>query len=191
MMWGAEAGKNIPFNANCVLSDYSAVTGFDPKKPETDQGTDMQQAAAYRQKTGIVDATGKRHTVAAYLAIDPGNLKEHYYATYLFGATEIGIQFPSSAMDQFNAGQVWKVVSNSPIEGGHDIPIVSKRHFFLSTDLLYVVTWGRLQGMSIPFFQKFNDESVAYVSNEALINNKSPEGFDSTTLLKDLAALKK
>ena len=183
MLWNAEAGKKVAFTDNAVLSDYSAVTGFNPKKPNTDQGTDMVVAASYRRKTGIMDASGKRHRVSAYLSIKPGDLTEHYLAMYLFGAVGIGIEFPSSAMDQFNAGKPWDVVSRSKIEGGHYIPLVAKRAN------IECVTWGKLQPMTTAFFQKYNDESVAYVSAEALTNNKSPEGFDAAQLQADLAAL--
>ncbi|UFZ05461.1 hypothetical protein LQG66_03855 [Bradyrhizobium ontarionense] len=185
MMWNAEAGRKVAFTDAGVLSDYSAVTGFNPRKPSTDNGTDMQVAASYRRKTGIVDAGGKRHPVAAYLAIEPGNINEHMTAVYLFGAVGIGISFPASAMDQFNAGKPWDVVSRTSIEGCHYIPLVARR------EQLDVVTWGRLQAMTPRFFQKYNDESVAYVSLEALTKNKSPEGFDAAQLQADLAALGK
>lgn len=183
MMWNKERSLAVAFSSASVLSDYSAVTGFNPKKPNTDQGTDMGDAAAYRRKTGILDAAGLRHTVAGYLAITPGDLTELYIAVYLFGAVGIGIEFPSSAMDQFNAGKPWDVVSHATIEGGHYVPLVAKR-----TNLV-CVTWARTQQMTTKFFGKYNDESVAYVSYEALANNKSPEGFNAAQLLADLQAL--
>lgn len=182
-LWGAEAGTPIAFTDKAVLSDYSAVTGFNPADPNTDHGTDMQVAASYRRKTGIVDAAGRRHKVEAYLALKPGDVTEHYYAMYLFGAVGIGIEFPSSAMNQCNAGKSWSVVSKAKIEGGHYIPLVAKRAH------LECVTWGKPQAMTVGFFQKYNDESVAYVSAEALANNKSPEGFDLATLLADLKSV--
>jgi hypothetical protein len=183
MMWNAEAGKKVAFTDKSVLSDYTAVTGFNPKKPNTDQGTDMVVAASYRRKTGILDSAGKRHAVAAYLSIKPGDLNEHLIAAYLFGAIGIGIEFPASAMDQFNAGKPWDVVKGSKIEGGHYIPLVARRAN------LEIVTWGKLQQMTVAFFTKYNDESVAYVSLEALKNNKSPEGFDAAQLEADIAGL--
>jgi hypothetical protein len=183
MLWGRESGQALAFDDAAVLSDYSAITGFNPNDPNTDQGTDMQAAASYRRKTGIVDAHGKRHAIAAYLALTPGNVLEHYVALYLFGAIGIGIQFPASAMKQFDAGRPWSVVHGSPIEGGHYIPLVAKRSH------LEAVTWGKIQPMTLGFFQQYNDESIAYVSLEALTNNKSPEGFNAAQLQADLAQL--
>jgi len=184
MLWNKERNQSVTFNDKSVLSDYSAVTGFNPNDPNSDQGTDMQEAASYRRKTGVLDANGKRHKVAAYLAIKPGDLTEHYIAMYLFGAVGIGIEFPQSAMNQFNQGKAWSVVKGSPIEGGHYIPLVAHR------SNLICVTWGRLEHMTLAFFEKYNDESIAYVSEEILTSGKSPEGFNLTQLKADLAALK-
>jgi hypothetical protein len=185
MLWNAAGGKTVRFNDSASLSDYSAITGFDPLDPNTDQGTDMQVAASYRRKTGIVDADGKRHKVAAYLAITPGDVQEHLLALYLFGAVGIGIKFPSYAMDQFNAGKPWTRHLVYSIEGGHYIPLVGRRK-----GRFVCVTWGKEQPMSDAFFRKFNDESVAYVSLEMLKNGRSLEGFDAAQLQADLAQLK-
>jgi hypothetical protein len=184
MMWCKEAGSSVLFNDKGALSDYSKVTGFTPKDPSTDRGTDMQLAASYRRKTGVIDATGKRHKVVAYLAITAGNLAQHLSAAYLFSAVGIGIKFPGSAMDQFNAGKPWDVVKGAKIEGGHYIPLVGRKN-----GNLLIVTWGKVQEMTPAFFKKYNDESIAYLSKEDLTAGKTPEGFNVAQLKSDLAAL--
>lgn len=184
-LWNAEAGRQVTFTDKAVLSDYTAVTGFNAADPNTDQGTDMQVAASYRRKTGIVDADGKRHKIAAYLSITPGNLAEHKLALYLFGAVGIGIKFPVSAMTQFNAGKPWAVVKGASIEGGHYIPLVAYRSAHLEC-----VTWGKVQPMTAGFLKAYNDESVAMLSEEMLTNGKTPEGFNLAALQADLVALK-
>lgn len=184
MMWCKEVGSTIAFNDKGVLGDYSAVTGFKPTDPSTDKGTDMQVAASYRRKTGVKDATGKRHKVVAYLAITKGNMDQHCSAAYLFGAVGIGIKFPGSAMDQFNAGKPWDVVAGAKIEGGHYIPLVGRRN-----GNLLVVTWGRMQEMTPAFFQQYNDESVVYLTKEDLKAGVTPEGFNVKQLTADLATL--
>lgn len=184
IVWNAACGKKVLFTDQNVLSDYSAITGFNPNDPNSDQGTDMKEAASYRRKTGIVDANGVRHTIDAYLSITPGDLTEHYIAMYLFGAVGIGIEFPASAMDQFRKGKTWSVVSKSPIEGGHYLPLVAKRRSIEN------VTWGAEQAMTTGFFRKYNDESLVYLSKDALVDRKSPEGFDYDKLLEYLNALK-
>jgi hypothetical protein len=66
-LWTYEgSNKNTWFRDKDILADYSECAGFDPNRPETDVGTDMQKAAAYRKNTGIRDAYGKRHKVDGY-----------------------------------------------------------------------------------------------------------------------------
>jgi hypothetical protein len=185
MLWDNEGGASVQFTDASVLSDYSALTGFNPADPATDQGTDMQAAASYRRTTGLIDANNVRHRVDAYVAPETGNLDELLAATYLFGAVGFGFQFPASAMTQFNAGQPWSVVPGSPIEGGHYVCIVGRR----ANGNLVCVTWGALQEMEPSFVPAFNDESVCYLSLESLKNNVSPENFDLATLQADLNAL--
>lgn len=185
MLWNKEAAATVAFDSKHVLSDYSKVTGFNPDDTNSDQGTDMQKAASYRRKTGVIDAHGKRHKVAAYLAITPGDIKEHLAALYLFGTVGIGIEFPGSAMDQFNQGKIWDVVNGASIEGGHYIPLVAMR------DYLVCVTWGQLQELTPTFFMTYNDESLVYLSEEMLEAGKSPEGFNAAQLKADLAKLPK
>lgn len=184
MLWNKESQKTVLFTDQSVLSDYSAVTGFNPSDPNSDQGTDIQVAASYRRKTGVKDGTGGRHKVSAYLSLTVGDETQLKQAVSLFSAVGVGIQFPSSAMDQFNKGKPWTVVSKSPIEGGHYVPAVG-----YDSRYVYVVTWGAVQKMSWGFFKKYNDESVGYLSTEFLLNGKSLEGFNLTELTADLAAL--
>lgn len=183
-MWNLEAGHQVHFTGANAIADYSAVTGYRVGDDSTDNGTDVRQALKYRQKTGVVDASGVRHKIGAYLALEPGNLEQIYEAMYLFGAVGLGIEFPGSAMDQFNAGKPWAIVHGARTEGGHYIPLVAKR------SNLDCVTWGRLQPMTAGFLAKYCDEAWAILSPEMLASGKSPEGFDLLQLQADLAAMK-
>lgn len=176
---------NFGDGSTTALKDYAACTGFNPNDPNSDRGTDMSVAMSYRRKTGIVDALGKRHKVGAYVALEPGNWNQLLEALYAFRVVGIGIEFPQSAMDQFNANKPWTVVKGSSIEGGHYIPVVGHP----SLSYTYLITWGRKIKMSKAFYQKYNDETYAYVSVEDLKSNKSPAGYDYTTLNSILAEL--
>lgn len=184
MLW-CHVGQTAParFDDRSVLTAYSDVTGYNPADPRTDQGTDMATAASYRRNTGMKDADGKVHKIRAYLEIDADDLVAHYQALWLFEAVGIGFRFPASAMQQFNRGKSWSYVSGSPIEGGHYVPLVAKR------SSLMCVTWGRLQPLTTTFLRKLNEESLVYISDEAMMNQKSQEGFDYAGLLDALNAL--
>jgi hypothetical protein len=184
MLWNAEAMKAVTFSDNNVLSDYSAITGFDPNNPNTDNGTDMQTAASYRRKTGIVSRDNTRHKIDAYLSIDIGNTKQLQTALYLFSATGVGIAITSCAMKQFKQGKPWTVTSNCSMLGYHYVPAIA-----YDSSYVYVVTWGKLQKMAWGYYTKYNDESIAYLSAEFLTGGRSLEGFDLSALRTDLAAL--
>jgi hypothetical protein len=179
---------DVPFDDNSVLGDYSAATGFDPNDPSTDNGTDVHLALSYRRKTGIADSNGQRHTIGAYVALDPKSWDHLEQATYIFGAVGIGIQFPSSAMDQFNAGEPWDVVAGSQIEGGHYVPTVGS---VASADQVTVLTWGKHQAMTKAFYEEYNDEAWVYITNEELRSDgKGLHGFDVGKLNSYLSALR-
>ena len=150
MLLTAEGGKQAAFTDASVLRDYSAGTGFDPNagpsgQNPTDQGSNVRDVLKYRVKTGIVDAAGTRHKIGAYVKLDPKNLEQIYQAMYLFQAVGIGIEFPDSAMAQFQAGKPWDVVAGAKVEGGHYVPCLAKR------ENLEVVTWGAVQQMRVAF----------------------------------------
>lgn len=186
MLFTGEAGDVAAFDDSSVLSDYSAITGFSPGDPNTDQGTDMQAAADYRRKTGLLDAAGNRHIIDAYVALAVGDINELLTAVNLFGAVGVGIKFPSSAMAQFDAGKPWSVVPGDKVDGGHYIPCLGRA----PSGNFVIVTWGRIHEMEPPFFELYNDENVCYLSLESLnAKGLSPEGFDMTALSTDLNAL--
>lgn len=184
MLWNAARGWAAPWTEACALMDYSAVTGYDPNDPVTDQGTNVRLVLNYRRKTGVIDANGLRHKIAAYVALEPGHVRHVEEAAYLFEAVGIGIQFPDTAMDQFNAGKPWTVKRGAKIDGGHYVPIVGIRDGHL-----LCVTWGRLQAMSLHFFARYCDEAFAMLSLDMLANGVSPDGFDLAALRADLAAV--
>jgi hypothetical protein len=185
MLWTHSGSHTVNFTEQDVLWAYSAVTGFDVTKPETDQGTDVQEAAAYRQKTGIRDSEGNLHKINAYVAMRPGNLGDLKIAAYLFGAVGVGIMFPDSAMDQFDKHQVWTPVTKDRPTDGHYVPVVGVN----SQRNPVCVTWGRLQALTPDFYETYCDEIVAYLSFDWLKANVSPDAFDLAGLEKDLAAL--
>jgi hypothetical protein len=180
------ARRTVTFTDQAVLSDYSAVTGFNPADPSSDQGTDVRDALKYRQKTGIVDANGARHKIGAYVALTPGDWDELMQAVYVFAAVGVGVEFPDSAMDQFNQGEPWDVVDGAKIEGGHYIPCMGRS----SAGIGGVVTWARRQSATRAFYEKYADEAWAIVFPEELRAGKTERGFDLAGLNAALAQLR-
>lgn len=185
MLLNAAAGRQATFTDENIIAAYSAVTGYNPDDPSTDQGSSVRDVLAFRASEGLTDNNGYTHRIGAYVALKPGDWAEMLQALFLFECVGIGIQFPASAMDQFNARQPWDVVPGSPIEGGHYIPIVSRPH----DTLVNVVTWGAAQSMTEAFYAEYCDEAWAYISAEDMTAGTTLEGFDLATLTDDLASI--
>lgn len=185
MLWTLEGGNPAAFTPQNTIADYSAITGYIPSDPNTDQGAFVRDVLLYRQKTGMIDTNSKRHKIGAFLALDQKDMNEVLEATYLFNAVGIGILFPQSAMEQFYANQPWTVIKGSRIEGGHYVPI-----FGYDPGYIYCVTWGKIQKMDYNFFKTYCDEAWAILSQEFLNGQGlSPEGFNLEQLQADLNAI--
>lgn len=184
MLWTAEGSTMTPFSAANTIKDYSAITGYNPDDPNSDQGTEFITALEYNQKTGMLDGAGARHKIGPYVSIDQTNMTLIKQVASIFGIVDTGIQFPDSAMTQFNAGKPWDVVSGAKIEGGHGIPIVA-----YDSNYLYCVTWGQLQPMTYAFAKKYIDETWLAFSTEFLKAGVSPDGLDINALNVDYAAV--
>jgi len=165
MLWNKLAGHPVSFTKENTLADYSAVTGYNPKDPNSDQGTVVQEALSYRRKTGVIDSNGKRHKIDAYARIPAGNFSLMLRCVWTFGAVEIGFEVPSSALDQWHAGEVWDDVGDSNIEGGHDVPIVGSMD---PTTECSCITWRRKQRMTKRFYERYNDEAWVPLSFEQM-----------------------
>lgn len=191
MLFTTEAGCVATFTDANILEAYSAVTGFDPRqtRPDgsnpTDQGTSVPDAMAFRHTTGIMDESGNLHKLAAYAEIDVQNLDLDLLASaacYL-SAVGVGVDFPNTAMDQFNKGQPWDVTRFSRSVGGHYIPVVGRR----PNGNFLCVTWGKLQEITPRFLSRYADEAVALFTPEFFRDGKSPEGLDQQTLFADFS----
>lgn len=190
IMWLIEGGMKPAdalalFNGETAISDYSAVTNYVIGDESTDQGTNVRDALSYRRKTGLVDVNGNRHKIGAFVKLDEKNLDHILEAMWLFGAVGIGIEFPDSAMDQFNRHEQWSVVPGAQIEGGHYIVATGRR----APDDLGFLTWGRRQSVTQKFYETYADEAWAAVSVDELRNGVSRRGLDLSGLVAALQSL--
>lgn len=179
-------GVTVPFNDTTAILNYHAVTGYNPDDPSTDQGTDVHELYEFRKTTGIVDANGIAHKIVAYAGLTPRNFDELLVALSLFDVVGIGIEVPEYAEPQFEAHQPWHVLKGfHRIEGGHYVSVCGAT----DKDTATVYTWGAEQGITRPFYQKFNTVAVVALTEELFNADKSPEGIDMVSLTRDLQQL--
>lgn len=180
--WTARTyGMITPTDAQ-ILSAYEAIGGYVPGNESTDNGCAITDVLNYWQNTGIA---GRK--IIGWAEIDVTNLTAVKQAIQIFGGIDIGFNVPQSAMDEFNAGQPWNDTTDTNIEGGHSVPVLS-----YGSQGCTCVTWAKLQPMSWDFWKTFVDEAYALITQDFLTSaQKSPIfGFDLPTLQADLQALK-
>lgn len=181
MLRTANAGSIVIPTEDQILALYSAETGFNPNDPNSDQGTDEGSDCEFMVTTGLL---GHKATATGY--VNPQNVFDLKWCIQLFGGCKFGLNFPQSAMDQFNAGQPWTVVANDGgIIGGHDVLGVK-----YNAGWFYVVTWGQLQQVDPAWILKYADEAHVILFGDWIEKNgTAPSGFNLKALLAALPAV--
>ena len=186
-----QRGANHPethFTKGSVVSDYSALTGYIPGDPKTDQGTMMADAASYWRKVGILDGIGKRHQIDAYVEIKLHDVDELMQATFDFGAVALGVQLPQSASEQWDDGRPWthSPFSGRKILGGHATALVGRN----SEGMAIIATWNGITAATMDWIKEYQDEALAFISLDYLDEKGvNPRGYDRAELEKRLEAL--
>ena len=181
--WTAYASTEYVPAEQEALDAYTALTGFNPNDPGTDNGTIMLDALNFWRRNGLAG-----HQVMAYAACEPGNIEHIKDSIHLFAGSYVGISLPRSAQRQ----RVWSVPPQGPVGegrpgswGGHCVPIIA-----YSSRRLICVTWGGLKPMTWQFFRTYCDEAYAVLSDDWLrADRTAPNGFDLDELKRDLAGL--
>lgn len=184
-LWSRDAGFAVTIDTEQSLADYATVTGFDPGNPKTDLGTDVQVAASYRRRVGLLDTNGVRHRIGGYVSLIQGEPDQLAAATYVFGAIGVGLRFPDYAQEEFEAGSPWAVRYGVPkMLGGMYVPVTGRG----ANGNFRVIAWGRMHEMQPSFYRRYCDEAICYLTPEFLRAGAAPLGFNRARLLADLEA---
>jgi hypothetical protein len=176
------------FSDDEVTKIYSAVSGYDPATGANDNGATLADVCRYMVKTGAVDIQGKRHQLLAWAEIENyTDLKLLKRVLNAFGTTYLAIDCPVSAMDQFQAGEPWTLVKDSPSDGGHAIPLQYNAVNTGEWNDETVITWATEQKMSEGFAKAKLVEAVAIVPAASInpATGLNPAGLDLHALVTD------
>ena len=184
-----DAGTPVPaFTDADAIKIYSAITGYDPNDPNSDQGTNETTAMTYWEHPGLQTSDGMDHQIVATVAVDPSNLNECRIAIDEFVDLQIGIALPLNAQGQTE----WKVIGNGRTGdsapgswGGHGIPF---REY--DADTFKCVTWGAELLLTVPFHQAYSQEAHVVVTKEMLTKTGvGPSGVAWDELIADINVL--
>lgn len=173
----AQASPTIVDEAS-VLHAYSAITGFNPSDPNTDQGTNMLDGLNYWRATGI-----NGNKITAFTEVNPKNKNEVKAAIDLFGVCYIGVALPISAQRQ----TYWHLVSGSNNKpnswGGHCVSVIG-----YTGRRVQFITWGQVMEMTWGFFKYYCDEAYTMLAQPEWFtaSGNAPSGFNYSQLQSDL-----
>lgn len=174
-------GRPIQPTTEEALALYTAVTGFNPNDPSTDQGAACTDVLNY-WKTHGVTAGGQLHKIIGYAAVDITSIAQMRYATYTFGGLYQGINCPEKCQQDTTN---WNFGGGLPIEGGHCIIQAGEGAAGGKTG-----TWGMWIPTSNAFYAGYLDECYIVVSEDWVNQNsgKAPSGLDLDGLLTAMKA---
>jgi hypothetical protein len=183
--WTCYTGAEVDIPEADIIQLYSAVSGYVPGKPSTDQGATVQDTLTYMRKNGVPVAG---HKILAFAQLK--DLSKIHDALWMFGSVYLGFDCPESALEQFDNDQPWSLVPGSPIAGGHAVPLQLSAPTLRGVPQYQVVTWGKLQGMTQAFMDTYVEEAWVIITNDWLDKNgNTPEGLNLQALGQDLADL--
>lgn len=174
-----------------VIRAYSAIGGYVPGDPDTDNGCTMLDALRYWRREGIVIG-GKAHKIGAFAEINLQDAQEVASALWLFGGLYAAFDLPAAAEELTSwSGLPTELVGDwmPGSWGGHCVTIPDVRGS-AAGDTYGVCTWGGITPMDPCFWQAYASEAYVVLSEDWLgRDGRCPAGFNKATLLADLQSL--
>ncbi len=175
-------------NAGAVLNLYTALTGFDPNNPATNNGTDVPTAMGWWAQKGLNLGLQAADVMWPHVTVDPHDIAELQCAIQWFCAVGFSFALPTSAI----AAAVWDVPASgvdSPEgrPGGWGMHLAPSGRFDLNGNF-YVITWGQEVPVTPAFIQTYAVAADTGVSQTWLsASGQSPLGLNLSQL--DAAAV--
>jgi len=189
---GVETGNSgTLFHASSaqIVSDYSAIGGYVPGDPSTDNGCDLQTALAYWTSNGFANGT----KLYGYLAVDATNWTEVMTACWLFENLYLGLELPDSYVNPFPSasGFTWDDDSPDP-NNGHCIMSPAK----YASGGLGIDTWGMIGTFTQAALAHLcspgaGGELWVMLTPDQLMKgaSKAPNGVDWVSILQDFNSM--
>jgi hypothetical protein len=173
-----------------IISLYSAIGGYVPGNPATDQGCDEQTALNYWQQKGLADGKNK---IKAWLSVDGSNPVEVRTALWLFENLMFGMELPDAWITPFpsKSGFTWATNGPPNPDNGHCVAGVGYKPSGVE-----ISTWGMLGTITNAAIAEYatgpqQGELYVVISQDAIseATAKAPNGFDWSQLLADFDSM--
>lgn len=186
------------YNNKQIVGLYSAIGGYDPNDPSTDNGCDMQTALSYWENNGALPPhsapnDADMHHIAGWLAVDGKNPEECRAALWLFENLYFGMELPDPWINPVpsKSGFVWDVAGDPDPDNGHCVAGVA-----YSAKGVVINTWGMTGLLTDAAIAKYatsaaSGELYTVVSTDAInkVTDKAPNGFDWSQLVADFDSI--
>jgi hypothetical protein len=190
------AGTLYAYTDAQTIAAYSAVTGYNPADPNTDQGADPLATLAYFTQNAYADGT----KLAGYAEVDMSNPAEVMFAINAFGNLKMWTGLPDVWINPFPQadGFVWDAAPSDP-ENGHCIgspAYNSPTVVGANSQGIQVMTWGMIGTVTWASAAKnFTDAggggAAVRVTTDWInkTTGAAPSGLAFTDLASDLSKL--
>lgn len=183
------AGITDIFEPSQIVALYSAIGGYVPGDPSTDNGCDELTALHYWRTKG---APKGHNRPLGWVGVDPTNPAEYRAACWLFENLMFGIELPDEWITPFPSapGFVWDAAGSPDPDNGHCFDGVGA-----DPEGIEICTWGMLGTVTDAAISEYasaadGGELYAVINQEMLVNGgKAPNGLDWQQLKADFAAL--
>jgi hypothetical protein len=172
-----------------VIAMYSAIGGYVPGDPSTDQGCDMSSAMNWIVAHGYANGD---HPVG-WVRVDGTNAKEVRQAVWLFEGCGFGMGLPDAYVNPFPAGNgfTWGVGGASDPQNGHAFLGAG-----YTANGVVIDTWGLLGTFTYDAIAAYataqsGGEIDILLSGDMIAKaaQKAPNGFDWASLVADFDSI--
>lgn len=172
-----------------IVAQYSAITGYVPGDPSTDNGTSLVQALDYWVQHGFPNGT----KLMGYVSVNAADKAELASAVYLFENLLLGLDLPDAWVQPFPSGDgfTWDVAGPQDQNNGHCVMATGFGPSGLTID-----TWGMLGDMTWAAVQTYCSANVGgemYVlltpDQIGKAQTKAPNGVAWSQLISDFDSI--
>jgi hypothetical protein len=198
VLTGNAGGPPFLYTDQQIIGLYSAIGGYIPGDPATDQGCDEQTALNYWENNGAMPPnstppSGDSHRIAGWLAVNAADPAEFRIALWLFENLYFGIELPDAWVNPMPSasGFTWNAAGPPDPNNGHCFAGVGYNSKGVEID-----TWGMTGTITDAAISKYarqdaNGELYTVVSQDGInkATQKAPNGFDWSQLIADFDSM--